>query len=504
MTGTTTDAERAFDETSRRLHAFARLPVLAIGAATSMLLLATSGRGGWFADEVYFVQAGHHPSWGYADQPPLVPLLARALDSAFHGSLVGLRLPVALLTGLGAVLTALIARELGGDRRAQWLAAAAYPLAPVLLGFGRLLGTYSIDPVLWTLAIWLLVRWIRLDAAGVSRDRLLLAFGVVVAVDVQVKYLVGGFLVLLGVAVLAAGPRRMLTRPLLWAGAAVTVVTMAPGVVWQAEHGWPQLRMTQVLSAGARIVWEPAWFVPAVVIGAGLPGAFLLCVGVWRLVFGPELRPYRCLGLAAVGTTVLFAAAGGAFYYVDGLLPLCLAAGATAVRRRPPARWWRWVPTVPVCAVLAVLVGVSTAATKPGGIDSGLTGGWTQVAAATAEAYRALPEGTRRHTVPMAEMYYQAAALERFGPRYGLPARAYSANRGYWYFGAPPDDATTVVYAGGGETELRGVFRDVRRVGVARGTPTGSAGQNEDVPIWLCSSPRQPWSVSWARLQRVF
>jgi hypothetical protein len=139
-----------------------------------------------------------------------------------------------------------------------------------------------------------------------------------------------------------------LSRSSLVSSAAITAVSMAPGMWWRAEHGWPQLRMTQVLSAGARMIREPVWFLPVVVPGAGLPGAFPLCVGVWRLLRGPELRPYRCLGLAAVGTTVLFAASGGSFYYVTGLLPLGLAAGAVTIRRRTPARWWRWVPTVPV------------------------------------------------------------------------------------------------------------------------------------------------------------
>src|SRR5690606_27148758 len=255
---------------------------------------------------------------------------------------------------------------------------------------------------------------------------------------------------------------RLLARPMLWAGAAVTVVTMAPGVLWQARHGWPQLEMARVLSEGAKAIWEPVWFVPAVVVGAGLPGAFLLCVGAWLLVRRPGLRPYRVLGWTALATTALFAVTGGGFYYALGLVPLCVAAGAVQVEQHRPARWWRWVPTVPVYGVMSVLTVLSTVAAPSATL--GLSGGWQDVAQGVARAYRQVPEADRGSTVVMAHMYYQAAALEKFGPRYGLPARAYSANRGYWYFGAPPANAGRVLYVGGERSELTRVFGEVRRV----------------------------------------
>lgn len=488
---TTSTEERVDAAAPRALAPFANLPVLAVAAATSVLIAVNSGRGGYFADELYFIGAGHRPSFGYADQPPLVPLLARLLDDLFPDSLVVLRMPMTLLAGVGVVLSALIARELGGGRRAQWLAAAAYPLSPVLLGMSRVLGTYSIDPVLWTLAIWLLVRWIRLDAAGRRNDWLLLWFGLTIAVDVQVKFLVGGFLVVLALSLLAFGPRRLLTRPMLWVGAAVTVLTMVPGVAWQARHDWPQLEMARVLSYGARLIWEPAWFVPAVIVGAGLPGAFLMCVGGWRLVRSSELRPYRCLGWAALGTTVLFAASGGGFYYALGVVPFCVAVGAVQVERRRPAKWWRWVPTVRLCALMAVLAVLSTiAAPSP---TLGLSGGWSDVTRGTAAVYGELPQAHRERTVVMAHMYYQAAALEKFGPRYGLPARAYSPNRGYWYFGAPPAYADRVLYVGSSRAELARTFGEVRLVTTAK-----------DVPVWECTQQKASWQQLWPRLQRTF
>ncbi|MGH3239962.1 MAG: hypothetical protein ACRDNL_06250, partial [Spirillospora sp.] len=101
--------------------AFAWRPVLLIAGALGVLLLAVSARYGYHRDELYFRVAGRHLAWGYPDQPPLVPLLARAIGAVFGDSLVALRVPSAVFAAAGVVVAGLTAREMGGGRRAQLL-----------------------------------------------------------------------------------------------------------------------------------------------------------------------------------------------------------------------------------------------------------------------------------------------------------------------------------------------------------------------------------------------
>src|SRR6266702_2337846 len=90
----------------RMTPAFARLPVLAIAGATGAVLLAVSGRFGYFGDELYFLASGrYHSAWGYADNPWLLPQLARLLDLLTPGSVIGLRLLPMLVTVLGVVFS---------------------------------------------------------------------------------------------------------------------------------------------------------------------------------------------------------------------------------------------------------------------------------------------------------------------------------------------------------------------------------------------------------------
>ncbi|URM95281.1 glycosyltransferase family 39 protein [Actinomadura madurae] len=106
-------------------------PVLLMGGALGVVLLAVSARYGYHRDELYFRVAGRHLAWGYPDQPPLLPVLVRAITAVFGDSLVALRVPSALLAACGMLVAALTAREMGGGRRAQllrWLADTPQPV----------------------------------------------------------------------------------------------------------------------------------------------------------------------------------------------------------------------------------------------------------------------------------------------------------------------------------------------------------------------------------------
>ncbi|MGH2883693.1 MAG: glycosyltransferase family 39 protein, partial [Solirubrobacteraceae bacterium] len=207
----------------------------AVAAIQLAALLATSTRYGYHRDELYFIVAGSHPAVGYPDQPPLVPLLAWAMH-ALWPSLVLVRLPSALVAAATTVLAALVAREVGGSRRAQLIAAACTASSGFALAVGHFVTTTTFDLLSTTAFLWLLIRAV-LRRSG----PLLLAAGIVAGVGCEAKPQVAFVAVVAALVLLAAGPREVLKS--WWTAAAILAAAalIAPYAVWQQLHGWPQL-----------------------------------------------------------------------------------------------------------------------------------------------------------------------------------------------------------------------------------------------------------------------
>ncbi len=485
----------------RELPAFSRGPVLAVAAAVGAVLTAVSGRYGYFGDELYFIAAGHHLDWGYADQPPLLPLIALLMDTIAPGSVAVLRISATLATVTAVVLTALIAREFGGGRRAQLLAAGAVAVSPGFLATGHLLATSTFDPVAWIALTYLLVRWVRTRS-----DAPLLAAGIVTALGLQAKFLIVAFWAVAIIAVLACGPRELLRRPALWGGSAIAVLATIPTLVWQASNGWPQLEMGRVVAGESVYAGGMVGFLPLGFFAAGmLVGSVLGVVGLVRLLRTPE---HRFLGVTALGVALLFMLAGGRPYYLAGMLPLLWAAGAARVEQRRPAAWWRWVPTWPVYALTAaalLLVNilpiqpVSAHADQPLQIGNFQRDeiGWPAMVADVQAAHRALPPDVARDAVVVTDDYWSYSAIQKFAPE----LRSFSLGRGAAWFGAPPEDSGAVVFVGD-PAALAPAFQVVTQVGELDNDER-VANLAQGTPIFLLEGRLEPWAQLWASARHL-
>lgn len=232
-------------------------PLAAVAAALAAVLVAVSGRYGYHRDELYFIAAGARPDFGYIDQPPLVPLLAWAVDTVSGGSLVALRLPSAVAAALVVLVTGLAAREFGAGRAGQLIAAASMAVSALLLAVGHMLSTATFDLLAWAVVTWLVARALRGDR------RAWLWAGLAAGAGLQAKSLIVFLLAALAVALLLCGPRSALPAPQLWLGAAVALALWAPNLWWQAANGWPQLQLSSAIAEGSSGTSEPRWlFLP--------------------------------------------------------------------------------------------------------------------------------------------------------------------------------------------------------------------------------------------------
>src|SRR6478609_9080254 len=107
--------------------------VLYIVAAKLLLHLSMVARYGIFRDEMYYLACSRHMAWGYVDHPPFTVWVAWISRVALGSSSLGVRL-LPILAGAAVVwLAGKLAREMGGGRFAQGLAALAVLVVPIYL-----------------------------------------------------------------------------------------------------------------------------------------------------------------------------------------------------------------------------------------------------------------------------------------------------------------------------------------------------------------------------------
>jgi 4-amino-4-deoxy-L-arabinose transferase-like glycosyltransferase len=469
-----------------------------VAAVVGLVLLLLSTRYGYHRDELYFVAAGAHPAWGYPDQPPLTPLVAWTSEHLGGGNLVVFRLPATLVAVVVTVLGALIARELGGRRFAQGLAAFATGTATYVLLSGHLLVTSTVDLLVWVVVTWLVVRILRTGDA-----RLWLAVGVVTGLGLWNKQLpvvlVAGLLV--GMA-LTRPARHWLRSPWWWGGLAIAAVMWVPVLVWQATHGWPQLTLARQISAEYGTAAERVNYVVLQVVLFSLGATVLWVTGVVRLWRDEAWAAFRVLAWAWLVVVVAFAVTAGQGYYPAGMYPALIAAGSVVAER-----WrvrWAVVALVAVSsllllpAALPVLSPARLAASPWDGLGEQLreTAGWPQLAAQVAAAYDSVPAGERPGVQVVTDNYGEAGAIDRYGPDLGLPA-AWSGHNGFGLWGPPPPSPAPVVVVWE-DSPPSDFFSGCRLIG-----PVTGPVENEEstrASVYVCSGPIGGWAQTWPRI----
>jgi hypothetical protein len=411
--------------------------IATVVAVQMVILTALSGRYGFHRDELYFRAAGKRLDWGYVDQPPLTPVLARLFS--FGDSPVTMRIAATMLGAAIVVVVALTARELGASHAAQVLAAAATALSVFVLAIGHMLSTASVDTLLWTVIGFFVIRLLR-----TGDGRWWIAIGAAVGLALTNKWLVPLLVLALGLSAIAVGPRQILRTWWLAAGVAVALVISAPVVVWQAAHGFPLLTVARGISdvdgSENRVLFVPLqlMYLSPVLVPVLVAGFLAL----WRN------RRFRAVAVSYPVLCAVTLAVGGKPYYTMPLLLLLLAAGAE------PA--WRWALRHRRVSAGAAVAGaaISVVGTLPvlsiGSLtplltvnkEQGEQVGWREFVASVAHAHRQAD----LDAVIFTRNYGQAGAVERYGPEFGLP-QPYSGHMSYADWGPPPDstDANVVV-----------------------------------------------------------
>jgi hypothetical protein len=123
--------------------------LIALALVKLLVHVLTNGAYGFYRDELATIDDARYLAWGYVAYPPFAPFVARIAFELFGPSVDGLRLFPALAHAIAMVLAGLIAKELGGARPAQIIAALATAISPTVLNHGSLFEYVSFDYLWW-------------------------------------------------------------------------------------------------------------------------------------------------------------------------------------------------------------------------------------------------------------------------------------------------------------------------------------------------------------------
>jgi len=422
----------------------------------------------FFGDELYFIVCGQHPAFGYADQPPLVPLLSAGLY-AIEPQTWFVRLPaVAAAAGLVWVTIALV-RLLGGGDKAAWMAGLAVAGAPMLAGLTAVFSTSTLEPLAWTALAYLVAR-----AVYRGEPRALVWAGVVAGLCLEAKYAILLWLAALGFGVLLTPERRIFMGWSFWVGLVIAGVLAAPSVVWQALHGMPFLDLLKA-SRSKNIVLSPFGYGDRLAFGMNIVLVPVWIAGAAAPFVVSRLSQARFLSVGFVAVLVWNFLLHGKDYYAAGAFPAAFAVGSVALEAI--VRWRKVrlmylalglvsagislplvLPLLPPAALLAYEARLHIAPPrqfwfeKPADLPLtfGFQFGWHDFVAQVAKAYDVIPPAERTGTAIFVDDYAEAAAIDLYGRGYGLPS-ALSGHNQYFFWGLRGQTAKNVLYVHGSE-----------------------------------------------------
>jgi hypothetical protein len=497
----------------------AAVVLLAVAAFKLLLQLLAGPNYGLFRDELYFIDASKHLAWGYLDFPPLIALVAWAERSLLGQSNLALRLAPALAGAAKVVLVGMIARQLGGGRFAQGLAALTVVTAPGFLGADHLLTMNAFEPLFWAGCAYLFIRIVKTGNA-----RLWVGFGVIAGLGLENKYsmLFFGFAFLIGV--LLTRERRLLSSPWPWIGGLVALAIFMPNLVWQFHHGFPTLPWLAIHHRSpSNLHLTPVEFMADQVLALQPLSLPVWAGGLWFYLGASQGKPFRALGWTFLIVLGLMLALNGRVYYLLPAYPMLLGAGG--VWMESLFNGWSVAALKPAFLALLIIGGALTAPfmlpilpvetyiryagkfdLDPPDIEARKLGrlpqlyadmyGWRQLTAAVATARQALPPDERNTAGILASNYGEAAAINFYGSQYGLP-RAISPHQMYYLWGPGDFQGQTLILAGHNAV-LESQCASILQAGFVNNP---YSMPYEQIPVLVCRGLKRPLPQLWPKLQ---
>ena len=455
---------------------------------------------GFHRDELYYIVSGtQHLSLGYVDFPPFIAYVAAFLNLISKDSLLSIRVVPALNEALLVFVVGMIARELGGGRKAQLLAAVSTLVSFGFLAFGSLFTPDSFDSLWWSMLAYLVVRIVKR-----KEPKLWILAGFVVGVGLLTKLTIFFFIVALFISFLAIpSSRKYLRSKWIGLGSLISVAFTLPMIYWNSINGWPMVHFYEEfkgdLSGGG-----PLNFSITQIEIISFLNAPIFFIGLYFFLKSDLGRELRALGLAYLILFAFMIIPNMKTYNLMSSYPILFAGGALLIERSSVARKgvFRWFGSKPFIACLVIvsmllaplampILSPSTLIRSYGVSDYQASPnadrfGWSGMASNLSMSYDTLPTDIKSQACIFTSNYGEASAVNFFGRSLGLP-KAISGHNNYYVWGPGSCTGQVLITIGVSLSTLKQGYKNVTTLTTL--DCQYCISYEQILPIFLCTNP---------------
>jgi hypothetical protein len=467
-------------------------------------------------DELLYFSLGLHPAAGYETVPPLIGWIAFLMQSIFGYSVFAVRLFPALLSGVIIIIVSNMARELGGSVYASFLAGFGLLISNFFLRTYSLFMPVFIELFLWTLCIYLVIKYIN-----TLNENYLLFLGVTAGFALLNKYLAGLLFIGLFVIIPFTVYREVLMKKKFWAGMAAGFVIFLPNLVWQVAKGFPVFHhITQLYDTQLVHMNMPLFLIEQLIMPVA--GTFFTLAGLIYIFTGKKVKKFRFLGFLALFVIVALMFLKGKSYYTLGVFPFLIAAGAAAYENWFRKTWIRIVFPLIIILITLPVIPIGIPVFKQEGLvnyfrvvkekfgnsmalrfedgsvhtlpqDYADMLGWEELTAIVDNTYQAVDD--KQACFIYCENYGQAGAITIIGKKYGLPgAISFNESFKYWIPEKFNPDIKTLIYINDEPGEdVRALFKKITKTG----SITNINAREYGTAVYLCEDPAESFNKFW-------
>ena len=501
--------ERA-DNRKNLLPPAATVVVLSLALCKLLVLLYSGRYYGFSRDELYYLACSRHLDWGYVDQPPLIALIGWLVRVSLGDSMLALRLLPALAGAGEVLLAAMIAREMGGKKTAQFLAALATLTAPGLLATQSFFSMNAFEPLFWMGCAFLGLRMVN-----TGDQKLWIWFGVLAGFGVENKHSMLIFGAGIFVGLILTPQRNVFRSPWIWIGGAIAFLIFLPNLLWNIQHHFPFVELQMNIRRNGRDApLSPLAFFGQEILSMNPLALPIWAAGLWYF-FSAAGNRFRALGWAWIFAAGVIVTVSPRVYYLFPAFPILFAAGGVFWEAQAHWRRYVWPIGLAVSAIVSAPFAIPILPPEtyirysqalhlaPPPIETHKLGplpqffadrfGWQEMTAVVAQVYNNLPPEIRSRTAIFGQNYGEAAAIDMFGPKYGLPP-AISGHQNYFLWGPRGYSGESVIVMHGEQQDLESKFAEVQKVARVE-HPYSMPFEHFDV--FYCRGLKKPLNEVW-------